>query len=49
MKVAAKILDKILAYCTKPHLKGLYMVTKWDLSQGHKIGSKHKTITITHR
>jgi len=25
------------------------MVTKWDLSQGHKIGSKHKTITIIHQ
>ena len=46
MKVAIKILDKILANWTKPYLKGLSVVTWWNLSQGHKIGSKHKAITI---
>ena len=49
MNIDTKILDKILAHWTKPHLKRLYMVTKWDLSRGHKIGSKHKTITIIHQ
>ena len=36
MNINAKIINKILANCIQQYLKGLYIMIKWDLSQGCK-------------